>query len=233
MAINPSVKYVGKITAPSVDYPYGKAQNITVPGDGTGTPWEKDLLNDIFGFQQALLDDASEVPSGIPEKVGASQYLKVLFKRSGLVRDDYTDLRATKSNELLDKTQCFVTDSVTGGALVLDKTDTTSADDGATIIVDADGGRWKRLYSDAIHTDWFGITGSEANCYALLQIASDIAEVAGVSLEFDGNKTYDLKGNWYLGNITLKTNGCLFNSILDVTFTEVGTATRKGEGVIL
>ena len=104
MAINPSVKYAGKITAPSVAYPYGKAQNITVPGDGTGTPWEKDLLNDVFGFQQALLSEAGIVPNGTPDAVGASQYLQSLFKSSGLVKDDYAALRLVESNELSDKT---------------------------------------------------------------------------------------------------------------------------------
>jgi hypothetical protein len=81
MAINPSVHgaFTGKIdTTDPTGYPYGKAQNITAPGDGTGTPWVEDGINDIFGFQQALLDAGSVTPSGTADKVGASDYLDAL-----------------------------------------------------------------------------------------------------------------------------------------------------------
>lgn len=78
MAIIPESQYPGKITPASAEYPYGQARNITLPGDGTGTPWEAALVNDLFGFQQALLTQASIVPTGDPEEVGASQYLEAL-----------------------------------------------------------------------------------------------------------------------------------------------------------
>ena len=83
MAINPESQYPGKITPASSEYPYGKARNITLPGDGTGTPWEAALVNDVFGFQQALLSAASIVPTGNPDKVGASQYLNAIAKIAG------------------------------------------------------------------------------------------------------------------------------------------------------
>ena len=75
MAINPSNRYPNNVDPASTEYPYGKARDVTVPGDGTGTPWESALVNDLFGFQQALLDDSGDVPTGTPERVGASQYL--------------------------------------------------------------------------------------------------------------------------------------------------------------
>lgn len=80
MAIDPSTRYgvqVDTSTDPT-GYPYGQARNITVGGDGTGTPFEKDHLNDLWGFEQALLDEAGITPSGTPDKVGASQYLDAL-----------------------------------------------------------------------------------------------------------------------------------------------------------
>jgi hypothetical protein len=80
MAIKPSVRYpLQTDTTDLVGYPHGKARNILVVGDGTGTPFEKDLVNDIFGFQQALLVAASITPSGVPEKANASQYLTALL----------------------------------------------------------------------------------------------------------------------------------------------------------
>ena len=78
MAINPETQYPGKIAPSTPEYPYGSARNITTLGDGTGTPWEAALVNDIFGFQQALLSAAGVVPTGTPDKVGASQYLEAV-----------------------------------------------------------------------------------------------------------------------------------------------------------
>ena len=80
MAISPKTKYPGQtdITTDPAGYPEGAAQNITTTGDGTGTPFEKDWVNDWFGFSQAVLDLAGVSPSGTPEKVGASQLLDAL-----------------------------------------------------------------------------------------------------------------------------------------------------------
>jgi hypothetical protein len=80
MAINPETLYPGKINPSTPDYPYGSARNITAPGDGTGTPWEAAIVNDLLGFQQAILARAGIVPSGTPDKATASQYLQALEK---------------------------------------------------------------------------------------------------------------------------------------------------------
>jgi len=79
MAISPKDEYIGKIdNSDPVGYPEGKAQNITTPGDQTGTPLEAKWVNDWFGFVQAIMDDVGTVPSGTPEKVGASQVLDAI-----------------------------------------------------------------------------------------------------------------------------------------------------------
>lgn len=90
MAINPESQYPGKIAPGTPDYPFGAARNITVPGDGTGTPWEAALVNDLFGFQQALLSRAGIVPTGTPEKATDSQYLTAVFRLIGAPLDDIT-----------------------------------------------------------------------------------------------------------------------------------------------
>jgi hypothetical protein len=79
MALNPLARYAGQVaTSDPAGYPYGKAQNVTVEGDGTGTPLEKDLVNDILGLQQALLVAAGITPSGVSDKANASQYLDAI-----------------------------------------------------------------------------------------------------------------------------------------------------------
>ncbi len=76
MAIAPKDRYPGQVdTSDPVGYPQGAARNVGSPGDGTGTPWDEDLVNDWFGFFQSLLDAGSLTPSATPDKVGASQYL--------------------------------------------------------------------------------------------------------------------------------------------------------------
>lgn len=86
MAISPKAVYPGQTDDTDPDYPLGKARNATTLGDGTGFPIEQRWVNDLLGFQQALLDEAGISPSGNPDKVGASQYLDALaalFFRKG------------------------------------------------------------------------------------------------------------------------------------------------------
>lgn len=95
MAINPGALFPANTEPPDADYPYGGAKDETtpstptVPGSLDGTPWVKSLLNDNFGFQQALLTEAAIVPSGNAETSLVSQYLdalKALFARLGVVQ---------------------------------------------------------------------------------------------------------------------------------------------------
>lgn len=78
MALIPENAFPGKITAASVDYPLGSARDVVTPGDGLGTPWKAELLNDVWGFLQALLVDGSVTPSGFPDTAVASDYLTAL-----------------------------------------------------------------------------------------------------------------------------------------------------------
>jgi sugar lactone lactonase YvrE len=75
MAIDPSSKYASQIdTSDPTGYPWGQARNVDTPGDGTGTPLEKAWLSDLWGLLQSLLSAAGYTPTGVPDKVGASQY---------------------------------------------------------------------------------------------------------------------------------------------------------------
>jgi len=77
MAIVPSTDYAGQIDT-DAQYPQGKAKNVTIQGDGTGTPLEKAWVNDIWGFLQQLLAQAGITPSGNPDEVGTSDYWDAL-----------------------------------------------------------------------------------------------------------------------------------------------------------
>ena len=86
MAIDPSATYPGQIdvTSDPTGYPNGQAQNVQVPGDGTGTPLEKAWVNDFFGFIQALMAEQSITVSGNSEKVGASDIVDAINQKLGV-----------------------------------------------------------------------------------------------------------------------------------------------------
>lgn len=69
---------------------------------------------------------------------------------------NYTALRAYTGRA----TGVRVTQVGLAGFFRRDAGDTTSADNGGTIIVDASGRRWKRLYSGAVNVRWFGAKGT-------------------------------------------------------------------------
>ena len=81
MAVSPRdvTEFDGQIDETDLaNYPYGKAQNITTPGDGTGTPWDQLLINDRWGFFQWLLTQANITPNGSADTAVASQYGEAL-----------------------------------------------------------------------------------------------------------------------------------------------------------
>lgn len=82
MANNPSTLpgYNGQTAAPDANYTYGSARNDAAPGDLTGTPRIAAEVNDIMGFQQALLNKAAIIPSGAPDTAAVSQYLEAITK---------------------------------------------------------------------------------------------------------------------------------------------------------
>ncbi len=96
----PSSRYPGQ-TATDANYPQGKARNVSVSGDGTGTPWEKDAVNDWWGFQQALALDSGVTPSGSPDSAANSELLsalKVLIQKRSYASYVITPSVATANN---------------------------------------------------------------------------------------------------------------------------------------
>lgn len=80
MAINPGTLYPGQVVPPNAAYPLGSAKDVTAPGTGDGTPLRALWVNDLWGFQQAILAEAGFTPSGLAETATVSQYLSGLKK---------------------------------------------------------------------------------------------------------------------------------------------------------
>lgn len=67
----------------------------------------------------------------------------------------YSTLRAYRGSS--DKVQ--IRDNLTFGTFYKDINDTTSLDNGGTVLVDILGRRWKRIYKDSVDVRWFGAKG--------------------------------------------------------------------------
>lgn len=79
MSLKLNERYPGRFDNPSADYPQGSFKNRTSPAAKDGSYLEKDWANDKEGFFQSLIAVAGITPSGIADKVGASQYYDALL----------------------------------------------------------------------------------------------------------------------------------------------------------
>lgn len=61
-------------------FPDTAAVNASIPSAQDGTEFTKAMVDDIWGFNQALLDHAGMTPDGFAEAAGASQRLEALQK---------------------------------------------------------------------------------------------------------------------------------------------------------
>jgi hypothetical protein len=146
MAVSPVALFPSNVsTSDPTGYPYGKAQNISAPGAGDGTPREATMHNDVLGFQQALLSAADIVPSGTPDKVGASQYLQALRALFAASRADVAGF--TKTTNYYDLTDT--------GAAAVTLTHSVATANGALVTVGPTGSGADREWAalDAIPLD--------------------------------------------------------------------------------
>lgn len=113
---------------------------------------------------------------------------------------DYTGLRAYNGTAvMINVTGYLVTSAPSGiaGTFTRDDHDTTTADDGGTVIVDVLGRRWKRVYSGAVSVMWFGAKGDgTTDDSAAIQSALNTYE----SVEFDRHAVY-LSGNLSISQV--------------------------------
>lgn len=78
MALDIAARYGLQAQPASPQYPQGAGKNDAVPGDQTGTPFDKDFFNDIIGFLQGLIVDAGITISGNPDTADNSDYKNAL-----------------------------------------------------------------------------------------------------------------------------------------------------------
>lgn len=98
-------------------------------------------------------------------------------------------------------TSRYVTADGMQGRFDVDASDTTSADNGGTVLVDASGRRWKREFSAPLNAKWFGARGVGTDDYLAIEAALDAAHAAG------GGRVRIPAGNYgYTQNFKLQSN---------------------------
>lgn len=83
MAIKIYEKFAPRANPADGDYPYGSIKNESVPGAKDGTPLDAVWGNDYAGTDAELFAQAGIVPSGDPDKLGASQRVDAMSKLFG------------------------------------------------------------------------------------------------------------------------------------------------------
>lgn len=191
MAIRLIDQYPNRANPATPDYPHGSVRNESSPGANDGTPLEQAWGNDIEGFKQALLAEAGITPSGVPDRVGASDQLdalKIVARGSAQVAN-LNALRALPAGQ--QNSAVFVLGHTTegdGGAgyFIWDAA-SSEADNGGTIIrpdhvSEGSPGRWLRHYTGAVSVMWFGAVGDGVtDDSAAFEAAASYAQAAGGS----------------------------------------------------
>ena len=118
MALNPGVKWPTRTTAPGANYPYASAKDESSPGANDGTPYELARADDIFGFQQAILDSLGIVPSGNAETALVSQYLQGLIQYAAGKASFYDDSGAADAYVADAVSDQFAPDAYFAGMVV-------------------------------------------------------------------------------------------------------------------
>ena len=82
--------YPGQTAGPTANYPNGEPRNVTVSGDGTGTPLESQWVSDLRGWMEKVVSDAGITVSGVADTALVSDVLTglqtLLLQRSELKR---------------------------------------------------------------------------------------------------------------------------------------------------
>lgn len=125
MALNLRVTYPDQ-TVDDAAYPQGKARNEESEGNGTGTPYEEQIVNDQLGFQQAILQEAGITPTNDPDTALASQYLDGLDELYG-ARQAYARINVRGTNIQPDEPFSLQLQETSGGISLLSEFDGENA----------------------------------------------------------------------------------------------------------
>lgn len=194
------------------------------------TPYNKDAI-DVYVKQlyvhpddYTLVGDTVTLTEAPPAVVAGETYnvvIKVsLTTLNGYVNASRVSFEGENLDDILEKgkplanysalrayagaaTQVRITDPGIAGFFYYDAADTTSADNGGTIIVSSNGKRWKRLFEGAVNVKWFGAKGDGASSVSVDSVALPLALYYQRST---GRRLFFPKGNYVYDGPTITLN---------------------------
>ncbi|HCR3763788.1 TPA: hypothetical protein ON711_000901 [Citrobacter freundii] len=212
MALNAMLNY-GYITKKSFE------KGATLDTPNTVLQWES---NGEFYRWDGDWTQAKVVPAGsTPLNTGGidrGKWVGVGYAalRSDLSRVDgyslvgqgnYADIRSYIGGG--NKIQCYGRTAISdggSGVFVRDDADTNTADNGGTVLVDAAGRRWKRVFSDDVQLLWFCEKGNGVADYTTpLRLASQVAVDNDRDLIFEGG-TYNISDIQVMSSTTRRAS---------------------------
>lgn len=131
---------------------------------GYGDSTVSDALDDIMADSTSFISSLA-APSGAT-LIGTTLGDTVEKSLDSLHLVDYTALRAYADNQKSVYVTGYLasaTPSGIAGMFVRDDSDTTSTDNGGTVIVASNGKRWKRSFSGSVNVKWFGALGNNSS----------------------------------------------------------------------
>lgn len=123
-------EFVGRINIASAAYPYGSGVDDSTGTAEDGTPYREIWFNDIAGLLQALLVEASIIPSEVADTALVSQYLQAIQAIALAIAQD-----AITVADLVPSTRVVGTGDglADGGNLSLNRTHVLDLDDLSTV----------------------------------------------------------------------------------------------------
>jgi hypothetical protein len=163
-----------ELTAPDVDggivVPQAASVSLDVNGEGSialwpnsrgtqGTQYRVEIYDRKNRLQESALATVPQANCDLHDIIDLAAPSVV----EGTVQlADYTAMRAYAGRGKTAYVTGYLVSAAPAGAAGLftcDDTDTTSADNGGTIIVASNGKRWKRVFADRLNVQWFGAKG--------------------------------------------------------------------------
>lgn len=152
------------------------------------TEWIADTFTDIAGVldgQYVYVKDTDEIWC----KENGNLY--EVTKNHSINTND-TILISDLRNSVIDKNRVLVIDEFKEGWFLYDPLDTTSSDNTGTVLVDASGKRFKRIFEEAVNVKWFGALGDDIqNDQPFLQTAINYGIITSKKV-FIPNGTYKI-----------------------------------------
>jgi hypothetical protein len=204
----------------------GAGQAPTVPGGD----WFNQITNELLNVLAAAGIDPSKTDD---DQLLQAMNALVAQNVGQLQQSDYAQLRLYEG----DANSVYLTGVVgtakpegVSGRFAYDATDTTSIDNGGTIIVGADGRRWKRQDLGPVNIEWFGADVSRAD--NITQITAAMTHCKAVGRAFyvpgKGALTYKFSDTIYPAGVVIAGDGEMDSRL---QYTGSGVALR-GDDVV-